>query len=101
MSSPTRDEILDELEEVHRDFRAFVVARDTVQARISEMDHLTERRKMFVDWPATQVVLNGLIIAIVRCEGLIEEYQRVLEQMDVPDNVVALARDTNDSRPGE
>lgn len=97
MSRPTRNEILDELQEVQRDLRMFTVVRDTVQARISEMDHLPERRKMFVDWPVTQVVLNGLIIAIVRCEGLIEEYQKVLEQMDVPNNVVALARDTNDT----
>ena len=85
----TRTEIVDELREVEQDLRAYRQARDALQRRINEMEG-TPRQEIFLQWAVTQVVMNSLIIATVRCEGLIEDYRQVLETMDAPDNVVAL-----------
>ena len=85
----TRTEIVDELREVERDLRAYQQARDALQRRINEMEG-TPRHEIFLQWAVTQVVMNSLIIATVRCEGLIEDYRKVLESMSAPDNVVAL-----------
>jgi len=97
---PTREEIIAEVTEVERDLHAFKVARDVLYTRMRELDDKPERQSMLADWPAMKVVDNGLIIAIVRCEGLLEDYRRHLEEMDLPDNVVALEK-KHDSISGE
>ncbi len=86
----TRDEIVIELRETEKDLNAFKYARDVLYTRLREMDDNVERREMLVAWPAMKVVDNGLIMAIVRCEGLLEDYKKLLEGMDAPDNVLRL-----------
>jgi hypothetical protein len=86
---PTRTEIVDELREVGKDLQAFKKSRDAVQHRINEMEG-TPRQETFVNWAATQAILNTLIMTTTRCEGLIEDYRKVLESMDAPNNVVKL-----------
>lgn len=85
----TRDELINEVREVERDHAAFIDARDVLYRRIREMDG-TPRQEMFTTWAVTQVILNSFILAIVRCEGLIQDYRKLLETMDAPDNVVQL-----------
>jgi hypothetical protein len=87
----TRDDIIQELREVHRDLDAFVQARQLLEARVQEMDQ-SPRQEMFVKWAAMQVIMNALIIGIVRCEGLVSDYNKVLESMEAPDNIVSLVR---------
>lgn len=87
-----RDEVVEELAEVSKDLLAFKRCRDVLYTRLREMDQDPKRRDMLADWPVTKIVDNGLIMAIVRCEGLIEDYTKWLEQLDVPDNVLRLEK---------
>ena len=91
----TPSEIREEIRETTQDLKSFESARQAIQARISELDGMA-RQASFVEWAATQVILNGLIMAIVRCEGLIEDYQRMLESKELPDNVIPISGDLND-----
>lgn len=88
----TRDDILDEISEVEKDLLAFKRARDVLYTRMRELEDNPERLALLADWPATKVIDNGLIIAIVRCEGLLEDYRSELEKLDVPDNVLRLEK---------
>lgn len=89
-----RDEILQEIEELGKDLLAFKLSRDILYTRLREMDNQPERREMLVDWPGMKVVDNGLIMAIVRCEGLIEDHRHLLDGMEVPDNVLPFGEET-------
>jgi hypothetical protein len=88
----TRDAVIDELREVEKDLFAFRASRDVVQARLREMEGWPERHAMMSDWPAFIVVDNSLIMAIVRCEGLLEDYQKLLDQEELPNNVLTMER---------
>lgn len=88
----TRDDLITELREVEKDLFAFKQARDCIHTRLREMES-TERQALMRDWPAFNVVDNGLIMAIVRCEGLQEDYRRLLDQ-EPADNVIQLGRKT-------
>jgi hypothetical protein len=85
----TTDDIVKELREVRKDLRAFIGARDAIQSRINELEG-SPRQESFVQWAATQAILNTLILGTTRCEGLIEDYSKLLEQRDPPNNVVQL-----------
>lgn len=87
----TRDDIIAEVRELERDLFAFKQARDVVHSRLREMEG-TERHALMSDWPAFCVIDNGLILAIVRCEGLLEDYRKLLDQEELPDNVLRLER---------
>ena len=84
-----RDAIITELREVERDLAAFSESRSVLHRRIQEMDG-TPRQEMFTSWAMMQILLNAYVLAIVRCEGLIQDYRKALEQLEVPNNVVAL-----------
>lgn len=86
----TREQAIEELQQVERDLSAFSAARSTIQQRINEMEG-TPRQETFVSWAMTQVILNSFILAIVRCEGLIHDLRKALENLDTPDNVVQLS----------
>jgi len=90
----TRDEILEELEQAEGDLAAFRKAMDGITDRKAELEVRPDRQKMFLEWPATQAIINVLIMAITRCEGLLEDYHKLLDELDVPDNVVKLERKT-------
>jgi hypothetical protein len=47
---------------------------------------------MMRNWAAFGVIDNGLVLAVVRCEGLLEDYRRLLDQEELPDNVVRLEK---------
>lgn len=87
----TRDEVVDELRATQEDLRAFEESRNAIQRRINDMEG-SPRQDQFVSWAATQVILNGLILAITRCHGLTEDYRSILERMDVPLNVIDLVK---------
>lgn len=76
---PDRNELIDEVREVERDLAVFKAAKDLIEKRAREMVDNPERQKMFWAWPATQAALNVHIMAIVRCEGLLEDYRKLLE----------------------
>jgi hypothetical protein len=88
----TRDEIIIELRELERDLYAFKAARDCVHIRLREQEDRPERQAMMKDWPAFGVIDNGLILAIVRCEGLLEDYRNLLDQEEIPDNVLRMEK---------
>ena len=88
----TRDEIITEVREIQADLLAFRQARDVLLARLREIESNPERYSMMTDWPAFKVVDNGLIMAIVRCEGLLEDYQTLLDKEELPNNVLTLER---------
>jgi hypothetical protein len=82
--------VICERQEVERDLAAFREAKSIILSRCDEMP--PERRDVFSSWAASQVVVHGLVLAIARCEGLIEDYSKYLRDLDVPDNVVELRR---------
>lgn len=86
----SRNEILEEIAHVEKDLRAFKMARDHLTARVTELNDDSERQQTMLDWPAFKVVDNGLIMAIVRCEGLLEDYRKHLGDMELPDNIVPM-----------
>lgn len=88
----TREDVVTEVREVEKDLLAFKRSRDCLYQRLRELEHRPERRSLLEDWPAFKVIDNGLIMAIVRCEGLLEDYRRILEKMALPDNVVLLEK---------
>ena len=92
----TREEVLDQIELVSGDLAAFRNAMNAISERKLELSDNPDRQKMFLEWPATQAILNVLIMAITRCEGLLEDHQQLLETMDVPDNVVSLEKKNAD-----
>ena len=71
----------------------FTEQRGLLYRRFSDMEHdWPDRLEEFRHWPAVQVIDNGFILAIVKCEGLITDYRRILSQMEVPDNVRSIGR---------
>lgn len=90
----TRDEIVTELHEVGKDLRALEESRDAIQRRIVLMT--PSRKETFLSWAVMQILLNAFVVATVRCEGLIEDYKRALQNIETNDNVVQLVRDTDD-----
>jgi hypothetical protein len=93
----TREETLAELIEIQKDLDAFTRARYAVEERVRELEG-TSRKELFLGWAMTQVILNAHIMAVVRCQGLVEDYRKILETMDTPDNVVRLVRDEGDQK---
>lgn len=88
----TRDEVIQEIHYVERDLLTFKAAMDTFARRKLELAGEPDRQKMFMEWPAVQATLNVLIMGITRCEGMLEDYRKILEGMDVPDNIVRLEK---------
>lgn len=88
----THDELVAEVQETEKDLLTFKQARDCLHTRLRELEHDPQRQAMMADWPAFRVIDNGLIMAIVRCEGLIEDYRTLLDQEELPDNVLRLEK---------
>jgi hypothetical protein len=86
-----REEIIAEIRETRKDLAALVKARDILNRRIVEQEG-SARHDEFYRWPLMQALLNIFISATVRCTGLIEDYEELLESTDVPDNVFKLER---------
>ena len=77
-----RDQLLREARHVEKDLIAFREARDVLGRRMGEMEADDPKRlEEFEQWACTQVVMNAFILAIVRCEGLLEDYQQQLDQI--------------------
>jgi len=88
-----RGSILMEAHHVARDLSAFKEARDILGRRMGEMEADDPRRlEEFEGWAVTQIVMNGFIVAITRCEGLLEDYQKLLDQLE-PAPVLELVRE--------
>lgn len=85
----TRDELIAEIRETTKDLATLRKSRDLVHARLQEQEG-TPRYEESLRWPLMQVLINTYIAAIVRCEGLIEDYTRLLRDMEAPDNIVHL-----------
>jgi hypothetical protein len=89
----TRDDVIKEMQEVSKDLQAFKQSRDIIQNRLNELEHSDPKRhEILATWPATVAIWNVFILAIVRCEGLLEDYKKYLDNLEVPDNVVTLVR---------
>jgi len=86
----TREEVIQEIHFTERDLLTFKSAMDTFARRKLELDSDPDRQRAFMEWPAVQATLNVLIMGITRCEGMLEDYRKILEGMDAPDNVVRL-----------
>jgi hypothetical protein len=87
----TRDELMVEIRETRKDLTALKCSRDLLHARLREQEG-TPRHEETLRWPLMQVLINTYIAAIVRCEGVIEDYSRLLQEMEAPDNVVRLEK---------
>lgn len=88
----THEELVIEIRELSKDLLGFKQARDILYGRLRDLEEMPERQAMLEDWPAFKVIDNGLIMAIVRCEGLLGNYHEMLEDMVMPDNVVPLEK---------
>lgn len=85
----SRDEIIQELAEVRKDLRAYSEARDILHRRSMDQEG-TPRHEFFTEWAGFQATMNVFIMCIIRCQGLVEDYTKMLEDMKMPDNVVKL-----------
>ena len=86
-----RDDILTEMQFIEGDLKAFRESMNAISDRKSALEEYhPERVQPFMEWPATQALLNVLIMAISRCEGLLEDYRKLLDERDVPNNVIKL-----------
>lgn len=88
----TREEILIEVSHTERDLTAFRMAMDAFGTRKLELENDPYRLRMFMEWPAVQAALNVLIMGITRCEGMLEDYRKLLDQLELPDNVRILEK---------
>lgn len=86
-----RENLLKEIQLVQGDLLTFKRSKDEIHQRIQELEGLPHQEK-FTSWAATQAIMNVLILTIVRCEGLIEDYHKILEEMDAPNNVIQLVQ---------
>lgn len=82
----TREEIISEISELEQDLVAIKKSKDAIQERIVSLEG-TDRHGDFMSWPAVVAITAVQVMAIVRCEGLLEDYRLLLEQMEPPDNV--------------
>ena len=87
----SKEDILRELREVQKDLQAFKEARDVLQRRSVELEDEPERQDRFVGWAVTQIVLNGLLLGVVKCEGLQDDYQAALERCE-PATILTLVK---------
>lgn len=85
----TSDELIIEIRETTKDLVALKRSRDLLHMRLREQEG-TPRYEESARWPLMQALINIYISAIVRCEGLIEDYTRLLYEMDAPANVIQL-----------
>jgi len=92
MDQMTREEIIGEIGHTERDLATFKKAMDSFMERRLELESDPERRALFLQWPAVQAAMSVLIMGITRCEGLLEDYRRLLDQMELPDNVRRLEK---------
>jgi hypothetical protein len=87
-----REDLIEEASNVSRDLTAFRECRDVLGRRMGEMESEDPKRlEDFEQWACTQVVMNGFVLAITRCEGLLEDYQNMLNQME-PAPVLSLVK---------
>ena len=97
-----REELISEINELEQDLLALKKSRDAIQQRVINLEGTT-RYKEFVSWPAIVALTAVQVMAIVRCEGLIEDYRHLLDQMETPDNIrkLYIARRNGDDITGE
>ena len=93
----TRNELIKEIRETRKDLAALKKSRDLVHSRLQEQEG-SSRYEDAVRWPLMQILINTYIAAIVRCEGLIEDYTGLLQEMDAPDNVIQLQEVNHDGQ---
>lgn len=74
-----RTSLTKEAREVQRDLIAFKESRDVLGQRMGAMDET--RLEEFERWACTQVLMNAFVLAIVRCEGLLEDYQKMIDEL--------------------
>jgi hypothetical protein len=83
---PSWDQIVDEIRALEKDLLALNQSRHVLLQRIRTLESEGDavRVDMFSKWPPYQVIENGFIIAIVRCEGLIDDYREMLKSLEPP-----------------
>lgn len=90
-----REYLEEQIREVGRDLYAFSEARDTLQRRLLELDG-TPRYDFLHEWAGFQAVMNTLIMAITRCEGLVEDLKMNLEKLPPDAPQLKLVRGAGD-----
>jgi hypothetical protein len=75
----SRADVIREMEEVRKDLAVFMEAKDRLQRRALELESWPERKEVFTSWSGTQAFYNVSIMCIVRCEGLLTDYQQLLD----------------------
>ena len=76
----TRSELLERMQEVEKDRKAFVEARTVIESRIKELE-ATSHCEFFSAWAGTQALMNVFIMVITRCEGLLEDMRANYNKM--------------------
>jgi hypothetical protein len=80
----TDSDIREMIRKYRRDLLAFQQAKATIQRRTLELESDAEHHDMFVNWAATQVVVNGLVMCISRLMGMIEDLENNLKSRNAP-----------------
>jgi len=82
------------LEDTAKDLNAFSTAFDTIHLRLREREQ-EGTVEDFADWPGTKATLNVLIMCRTRCEGLMEDLRKALDEMP---HELALVKEEDDGR---
>jgi len=81
MSGSTLVQIQEEIEEISKDLKAFVEARDIVRRRVIEVRDQTRRLTPLTQWSGTDAVLGSLDLSVNAMERTIEELRQIEKAM--------------------
>jgi hypothetical protein len=79
--TPTRSEVVAEIEEKTLDLRAFYEAREIIRRRVLEVKDSRSKLTPLVGWAGTDCVLGGLDLTIHAMERTLEELHAMLKTM--------------------
>lgn len=96
--SYSRQELAKEIEVNKEDLKAFSEAYARIRQRLVELEG-GPHYEFLLEWAGTQAVMNSLVMAITRIEGLIEDMQANLEKLPVERPALRLCNeDENEQR---
>jgi hypothetical protein len=93
----SRKELLEKIQEVEKDRRAFADASSRIHERINEIEG-TPHAEFLHEWAGTQAALNVLIMVITRCEGVIEDMKANLDKLPEDRPSLKLVEGKDDER---
>lgn len=81
MSSPTLSQLREEIEEIGKDLKAFLEARDIIRRRMMEVRDQVRQLTPLNNWSGTDAVMGSLDLSIHAMERTISELRQIEKAM--------------------